>query len=126
MGSDTFLQAAIILVGLAVATYGGGPVMKLILRACPPPPELGDALKGSYMIGYLERFLIFVMVITDNVSAVGFLITAKSIFRFGEITKPEHRQIAEYVLLGTLASFSYGMAVSFVARCLLRMVSPDC
>ncbi|MFO7738926.1 MAG: hypothetical protein R6V46_10655, partial [Desulfatiglandaceae bacterium] len=37
--------------------------------------------------------------------AIGFLIAAKSIFRFGEVSKPERRKEAEYILIGTMLSF---------------------
>jgi len=43
--------------------------------------SLSDA--GKY-IGILERLLVFVFIIVNHWEAVGFLITAKSVFRFGD------------------------------------------
>lgn len=57
-------------------------------------------------IGYLERILIVTFIATHNFSAVGFLITAKSVFRFSDIKSSADFRLTEYVLLGTLFSFS--------------------
>lgn len=37
---------------------------------------------------------------------IGFLLAAKSIFRFGELTKAREVKITEYVMFGTLSSFA--------------------
>ncbi len=60
-------------------------------------------------IGIIERLLIFIFVVTDNFSAVGFLLTAKSVFRFGDLSKAKNMKLTEYVLIGTLLSF--GIAI---------------
>jgi hypothetical protein len=36
---------------------------------------------------------------------VGFILAAKSIFRFGDLTNSRDRNLTEYVLIGTLLSF---------------------
>jgi len=64
-------------------------------------------------IGYIERVLILTFVITGNIEAVGFLLAAKSIFRFGDLNKAREIKITEYVLLGTLASFSIALLIGF-------------
>jgi len=68
--------------------------------------SLKDA--GRY-IGMLERLLVFIFIITDHWEAVGFLITAKSVFRFGDLKESKHRKLTEYILIGTLISF--GIAI---------------
>ena len=52
-------------------------------------------------------------VITGNIEGVGFLLAAKSIFRFGDLNKAREIKITEYVLLGTLASFTIALIVAF-------------
>ena len=42
---------------------------------------------------------------------VGFLIAAKSVFRFGDLSKAKDRKLTEYILIGTLLSF--GLAILF-------------
>ena len=68
--------------------------------------SLEDA--GKY-IGILERILVFIFIILGHWEAVGFLITAKSVFRFGDLKESKHRQLTEYILIGTLISF--GIAI---------------
>ena len=44
-------------------------------------------------------------------AGVGFLVAAKSIFRFGELKEHHNRLEAEYITIGTLMSFAWGLAV---------------
>jgi hypothetical protein len=67
-------------------------------------------------IGYLERLLILTFVLLNQFAAIGFLLAAKSIFRFGDLTKSEDKKLTEYVLLGTLTSVVITVAVGLTAR----------
>lgn len=71
---------------------------------------------GGKTIGWLERLLIFVFVLTGQYAGVGFLIAAKSIFRFGELKDSENRKEAEYIIIGTFASFLFALLVSLLTR----------
>lgn len=62
-------------------------------------------------IGILERLLVFVFIITHHWEGVGFLIAAKSVFRFGDLSKSANMQLTEYVMMGTLMSFAIAIAV---------------
>ncbi len=70
--------------------------------------SLADA--GAY-IGILERLFVFMFIITNHWEGVGFLIAAKSVFRFGDLSKAKDRKLTEYILIGTLLSF--GLAIAF-------------
>ncbi|MCF6154673.1 MAG: DUF3307 domain-containing protein [Candidatus Brocadia sp.] len=61
--------------------------------------------KAGLWIGRLERFLILTFVLLRHFEAIGFLIAAKSILRFGEMRTPNCRKEAEYILIGTMISF---------------------
>ncbi len=63
---------------------------------------------GKY-IGIIERLFIFFFVVINYWPGVGFLLAAKSIFRFGDLTKSKDRNLTEYILIGTLLSF--GLAI---------------
>ncbi|MEA1876646.1 MAG: DUF3307 domain-containing protein [Bacteroidota bacterium] len=63
---------------------------------------------GQY-IGILERLLVFVFVVGGHWEAVGFLITAKSVFRFGDMRESKDRKLTEYILIGTLMSFGIAL-----------------
>lgn len=65
-------------------------------------------------IGYFERVLILTFILTGNAEGIGFLLAAKSIFRFGELSKAQEIKTTEYVLIGTLASFTIAILIGFI------------
>ena len=85
--------------------------------------EVGHTLPaaGSY-IGMLERLFVFALVIMDEISGIGLLITAKSVLRFNNLKDAKDRQLTEYILIGTLISF--GIA-ALVGRFYLLMTDPE-
>ncbi len=44
------------------------------------------------------------------------------ILRFGEIKDRENRMEAEYIIIGTLMSFGYGIFIAYVTQFLLEKV----
>ena len=66
-------------------------------------------LKGGKVIGQLERALIFFLVGIGKPEAVAFLVAAKSIFRFGDLVDRKRHAEAEYITIGTLMSFTWGL-----------------
>lgn len=67
-------------------------------------------------IGIIERLLVLIFVLIDAVEAIGFLLAAKSVFRFGDLRDGTDRKRTEYVLIGTLLSFAVAFVVSLCAR----------
>jgi len=49
-------------------------------------------------------------------AAVGFLVAAKSILRFGELSNEDNRRLTEYIIIGTFMSFAYAVVVSLIVR----------
>lgn len=80
----------------------------------------GSLANAGTLIGYLERLLILTFVLLEQWEAVGFLLTAKSILRFNEIQNAKVRSLSEYVLLGTLLSFSLSIAVGLLVTYILK------
>lgn len=74
---------------------------------------------GKY-IGILERLFVFTFVIIGHWEAIGFLITAKSVFRFGDLKEAKSRKLTEYVLIGTLLSFGIAIMTGLVV---LKLIS---
>ncbi|MCH4823038.1 DUF3307 domain-containing protein [Gramella lutea] len=70
---------------------------------------------GRY-IGIFERVLVLTFILTANFSAIGFLIAAKSILRFSDKSETGARKQTEYVLIGTLMSFTLTILVGFLVR----------
>lgn len=73
---------------------------------------------GRY-IGMLERLLIVTFIFANQFSAIGFLIAAKSILRFGDIRESNNRKGAEYILLGTMISFAGAIFTGLAAQWLM-------
>lgn len=72
-------------------------------------------------IGYIERVLILTFIFTGNVEGIGFLLTAKSVFRFGELNHAKDIKITEYVLIGTFTSFAIAILIGFAAKWLINL-----
>lgn len=68
---------------------------------------------GKY-IGILERLFVFIFIVTNHWEAVGFLIAAKSVFRFGDLRKSKERKLTEYILIGTLLSFGIALGCGLI------------
>lgn len=59
---------------------------------------------GLY-IGIIERLFVFIFIILGRWEVIGFLIAAKSVFRFNDLKESNSRELTEYILIGTLLSF---------------------
>ncbi|PTQ68952.1 DUF3307 domain-containing protein [Celeribacter persicus] len=91
-----------------VTRAGGFAVGKLMERFGPNP--IGESLdKGGFWIGLLERGLIFLLLIGQMPGGIGFLVAAKSVLRF---EAAQEGKKAEWVIIGTLASFGWAIAVT--------------
>lgn len=66
--------------------------------------QINGLVAGGELIGYLERVLILTFTLVGSYAAVGIVLAAKSIFRFGELSKSKDRSMTEYVLIGSLIS----------------------
>lgn len=83
----------------------------LIARFIPSKGSISLHNAGKF-IGILERLLIYIFILTGHLEAVGFLLAAKSIFRFGDLKEGNDLKLTEYVLIGTLLSFGIAVAIS--------------
>ena len=93
-------------------SYVAAIIIKVLLSTWTPHTEEKEdesLAKAGRFIGLLERSLVFIFIITHHWEGVGFLLAAKSIFRFGDLKESKDRKLTEYILIGTLLSF--GMAV---------------
>lgn len=133
LGND-FIKVLIVLSGGIAAVKSGsiliGLAVKPFLREIAEHNReknqqeelLNRGLKnGGSVIGQLERGLIFIFILIGHPEGIGFLIAAKSIFRFGEIKEPKYRREAEYIIIGTLMSFSYGILISYATKYFLNL-----
>lgn len=94
------------------------------LKAAGQGGFAADAVRGltngGRTIGQWERALIFLLVVAGLPSGIGFLIAAKSIFRFGELSDRKNRMEAEYITIGTLMSFGVAIAIAYGTLAVVR------
>ena len=110
---------AVILAYLSITKPASVLISKFIRNWTPSNNMQGQGMpRAGEWIGYIERVLILTFVITGNIEAVGFLLAAKSVFRFGDLNKAKEIKITEYVLLGTLASFTIALIFAFLLKSL--------
>jgi hypothetical protein len=67
-------------------------------------------------IGYLERTLILIFMCLSIYEAIGFLLAAKSIYRFGELKEPSEVKKTEYIMIGTFLSFTIAIIVGLIIK----------
>lgn len=121
-GADILPAIMVALTGLIVATRAGGFAIGLFMAQWTNVLPTEGLKNGGRAIGLLERGLIFLLVIVGLPEGIGFLIAAKSVLRFGAVG--DDRAFSEYVIIGTLASFAWAIAVSFLTVIILQAVSP--
>ena len=134
LADEWYLKASLLLTGAILTIYAGGFLVGLAVKpfleelqaanstdnSSLPTTSRGFA-SGGQVIGRLERALILIFVLTHNPGGVGFLFAAKSILRFGEVKDPAHRMEAEYIIIGTLMSFGYGILMATLTQALLAV-----
>ncbi|SDF70754.1 Protein of unknown function [Pedobacter terrae] len=109
----------ILIAGALFLTMPTSIVMRVIIAKWLPDnqPDSPQSLQnaGKY-IGILERVLIFLFILTNHFEAVGFLLAAKSIFRFGDLKEKHDLKLTEYVLIGTLLSFGIAIVTAMLTQ----------
>jgi hypothetical protein len=82
-----------------------------------------ESLKNAgNVIGIIERLLVVLFINIGFFEGIGYLLAAKSIFRFGDLTNAKDRKLTEYILSGTLISFTIAILVGIALRYVLMMV----
>lgn len=113
----------ILLTGILFITKPVSIIIKIIISIWSPENENAHADNslahaGNY-IGILERLFVFSFILTGHFEAIGFLLAAKSIFRFGDLQEAKDRKLTEYVLIGTLISFGIAILTGLIVQALL-------
>jgi hypothetical protein len=109
-------------VGFILVTSPLGILTGIFLKTVTEVKGTSAKLDASAWIGILERTLIVIFILMDQVAAIGFLVAAKSIFRFSEAQKDGNKK-AEYFLLGTLVSFTLAIVVGLLTEYLIQINS---
>lgn len=111
-----------ILMGALFLTTPASIFIKLLLSSWTPVTEEEGNIQteslssaGKY-IGILERLLVFTFIVVNHWEGVGFMIAAKSVFRFSDLAQAKQRKLTEYVLIGTLLSFGTAVLAGILIK----------
>ncbi|MBO9691215.1 DUF3307 domain-containing protein [Chryseobacterium sp.] len=96
--------------------------IKILLSSWTPAPDGPNNIQteslssaGKY-IGILERLLVFTFIMVNHWEGVGFMVAAKSVFRFSDLAQAKQRKLTEYVLIGTLLSFGLAVLTGIIIK----------
>lgn len=109
--SNLYSQENLALItALVLVTYVSAIVLKVLLSKWSEQLiKTDDTNNAGKYIGILERLFIFFFVVMNFWEGIGFLLAAKSIFRFGDLKESKDVRLTEYILIGTLLSFGLGI-----------------
>lgn len=112
-----------IIIGILFLTTPASIIIKTLLSSWTPFAEVVNKIQvtesltsaGKY-IGILERLLVFTFIMVGHWEGVGFMIAAKSVFRFSDLAQAKQRKLTEYVLIGTLLSFGLAIVTGIIIK----------
>lgn len=110
--------------GMTLVVFVGGVVIRFLTRPLLSQiggegdgrDGIGGLVEGGKYIGWLERFLVAMLVGAGQPAGVGFIVAAKSVFRFGDLKDDHQRKVTEYVMIGTFLSFGWGFFWAVLTR----------
>ena len=118
-------QLWLILLAAVSLTFPSSILIKMLISKWTPLMGIkeDDSLQsaGKY-IGILERLLIVTFIASHHWEGIGFLIAAKSIFRFSDLKESRDRKMTEYILIGTLLSFGLAIMIGLLLTLSFRYI----
>ena len=116
-------QLWVLLTGFLLLTKPTSIFIKTVISIWHPESQNSNqdnslSKAGNY-IGILERLFVFCFILTGHFEAIGFLLAAKSIFRFGDLKEAKDRKLTEYVMIGTLLSFGTAIITGLIVQALI-------
>ena len=106
-----------ILTAFVIVIWPAGITIEKITEPFRKELAATDSLRsaGNY-IGVSERVLVLIFVLVGRYDAIGFLIAGKSILRVSKDGDGDARKKTEYVLFGTLLSFTVAIVVGLLTK----------
>jgi hypothetical protein len=117
-------KSLLLVLAILTITFASSIIMKIIMsKWIVEEDKSEDSLEsaGKY-IGILERLFVFTFILLNQWSAIGLLITAKSVFRFGDLSRAKDRKLTEYILIGTLMSFGLAISVGIAYQYIISIL----
>lgn len=105
-------QVLTVLTALIMLTQVASIVIRNLLSKWKVKEMNSSQNNAGKFIGIAERLFILGFVMMNYWEGIGFLLAAKSVFRFGDLNNAKDRDLTEYILLGTLLSFGIGILIA--------------
>jgi hypothetical protein len=80
----------------------------------------GSLENAGQLIGMIERLMVMTFILLGKWEGVGFMLAAKSVFRFGDLKEAKDMKLTEYVLIGTFLSFGLAIITGLITNLLLQ------
>jgi len=108
----------VVLAGVAFLLQPTAVIIRMAISHWAPTtiPDERSLQNAGKLIGMLERVLVLIFIMTGRWERVGFLLGAKSIFRFGDLKGSTDRKLTEYILIGTLISFTIAILTAMITQ----------
>ena len=119
-----YARGLILMSGFAVGVWGIGVALQYQMAPLAkevPASEMKGLLRGGKTIGLLERTRVLTFVLAGKPEGVAFVVAAKSVFRIGDLTDQDDRLHAEYIMIGTIRSFTYALIAAYLMKWLLAL-----
>lgn len=117
------LNGLIIITAVVFLTLPSAIIIRELMKGWSEKIEddENESLKnaGKY-IGILERLFVLLFFLLNQWIAIGFLITAKSVLRYGDLSQSKDRKLTEYILIGTLTSFGFALGTGLLISMFLN------
>lgn len=118
----TDIDSLSIFLAFIIIIWPAGKVIGKITEPFRKEIKNDDSLKKAGMyIGITERVLVMIFVLIGQYAAIGFLIAGKSILRVGRDSDEDVRKKTEYVLIGTLLSFTVAIIIGLAVKYIMEL-----
>jgi ABC-type proline/glycine betaine transport system permease subunit len=114
--SDQYL---IVCLAFIAISHPSGVLIGYLTKAWQDELEAdgNESLKNAgKWIGIIERILILTFILINEWAPIGFLLAAKSVFRFGDLKEGKEHKKTEYILIGTLLSFTLAILLGILLQ----------
>lgn len=116
----TIICVIVVFLGYAITFRPAGFIVSKLIKSFAQTSDVDDGITNAgKCIGYIERSLILTFILLHQYTAIGLLVTAKSILRYDGT-----RKASEYILLGTLLSFGFAVFIGVIVSLILSYYLP--
>ncbi len=118
-----------------ILVFPVGELIGLYLKSKAPTGYQSSGIEeAGKVIGWLERTIVLAFYLGGSLSGIGFLVVAKSIYRFGDLRRgseaenngDEERRdtfsISEYIILGSLLSYTSAILGGMIIELVLTQL----